>query len=122
MTTFVFGLQDLASTRFAISPMWELVSSVRALRSISEDALLLPWFERVRPELRRLDLAALLALPPRHGYIPDFSSPPPTSPLADFEEELELVRSTPVSLVRNDMGALARQQYGGRLPDVLKPF
>src|SRR3954454_11182639 len=122
MTTFVFGLQDLARTRFAISPMWELVSSIRSLRAISEDALLLPWFERVRPALRELDLGAALALHPRHGYIPDFTTPPPSSPLAVFEEELEEVRSTPVALIRNDMDALARQQYGGRLPDVLRPF
>ncbi len=122
MTTFVFGLDDLARTRFAISPMWELISSIRSLRAISEDALLVPWFERVRPALRELDLGAALALHPRHGYIPDFTSPPPSSPLAVFEEELDAVRSTPVALVRNDMGALARQHYGGRLPEVLRPF
>jgi biotin operon repressor len=122
MTTFVFGLEDLARTRFAISPMWEAISSIRALRSISEDALLLPWFERVRPALRELDLAEALALHNRHGYIPDFTSPPPTTPLAVFEEELELVRATPAALVRNDMGALARQQYGGKLPEILTSF
>src|SRR3954471_14367986 len=122
MTTFVFGLEDLARTRFAISPIWELISSIRSLRSISEDALLLPWFERVRPALRELDLAEALALHNRHGYIPDFTSPPPSTPLAVFEEELELVRATPVALVRNDMGALARQQYGGKLPEGLRPF
>jgi DNA-binding transcriptional ArsR family regulator len=122
MTTFVFGLEDLARTRFAISPMWELVASIRALRNMSEDALLVPWFERVRPELAGLDLGTALAMLPGKGYIPDFVSPPPTSPLADFDEELELVRSTPAAGVRNDIEALARQQYRGKLPEILRPF
>src|SRR5215216_2598629 len=111
MTTFLFGLEDLARTRFAISPMWELVSSIRALRRPDEGALLVPWLERVRPELPGLDLAAALALTPPKGFIPDFLSPPPTTPLAMFEEELELVRSTPVVQIRHDIETLGRIQY-----------
>jgi DNA-binding transcriptional ArsR family regulator len=122
MTTFVFGLEDLARTRFAISPMWELVSSIRALRNPAEGALLVPWFERVRPKLPPLDLAAALALTPPKGYIPDFISPPPTTPLAVFEEELELVGSTPVAQVRHDVETLARLQYRRAVPEVLRPF
>src|SRR4249919_365297 len=121
MTTFVFGLEDLARTRFAISPMWELVSSIRALRRPAESALLVPWFERVRPEIPGLDLAAALVLTPPKGYIPDFISPPPTTPLAVFEEELELVRSTPVAQARQEVETLVRLQYRA-FPEVLRPF
>jgi biotin operon repressor len=119
MTTFVFGLEDLARTRFAISPMWELVSSLRALRDPAAGALLMPWMERVRPELPALDIAPAMAMLPYKGYIPDFISPPPSTPLAVFEEELELVRATPVPLVRRDLEVMFR---GRRLPNVLEPF
>lgn len=43
MVRFVFSVEDLALTRFAISPMWELVHSLVALRDQSHAALHVPW-------------------------------------------------------------------------------
>ena len=104
MVTFTFTVEDLARTRFAISPMWELVSGVGLLRDPSLASLHLPWVEEVRAAAREVDSTALLALIAPRGYMPDFLTPPPSSPLATFEEELELVRSTPNAQVRREMG------------------
>jgi DNA-binding transcriptional ArsR family regulator len=100
MVTFVFTIDDLARTRFAISPMWELVSGLRALRDPARAALHMPWVERALPIAHRLELDSILALTPAEGYFPDFITPPPSTPLASFEEELELVRATPASQIR----------------------
>ena len=49
MVRFVFAVEDLARTRFAISPMWELVGSLTALRDPSTAALHLPWLRSLSP-------------------------------------------------------------------------
>jgi hypothetical protein len=104
MVRYEFGLTDLARLRFAISPMWELVISLRALRDPSEAAMHLPWVRSVRERVRGLDLLPLLALVPPNGYIPDFLTPPPNTPLASLEDELNAIRSTPVARVRTEVG------------------
>jgi DNA-binding transcriptional ArsR family regulator len=104
MVRYEFGLSDLARLRFAISPMWELVISLRALRDPSEAAMHLPWVRSVRERLRGLDLLPLLGLVPPQGYIPDFLTPPPNTPLASFEDELDAIRATPTARVRNEVG------------------
>jgi DNA-binding transcriptional ArsR family regulator len=112
MVTFQFTLDDLARTRFAISPMWELVSGLRALREPANAALHLPWVSEALPAARELGLDTALALTPPTGYIPDFLTPPPSTPLATFEEELELVRTTSAAQVRTDLRELIRCHDG----------
>lgn len=119
MTTFHFSLSDLAQTRFAISPMWECITGLRALRDPARAAVHLPWVKEALPIARGLDLESALALTPPEGYMPDFLTPPPTSPLASFEEEIELVRATPEEQVVADVGSLARS---GRDGDLLGAF
>lgn len=104
MVRYEFGLADLARLRFAISPMTELVISLRALRDPSEATLHLPWVRSVRERVRGLDLLTLLGLVPLSGYIPDFLTPPPNTPLASFEDELEAIRATPTARVRKEVG------------------
>ncbi|GAB3891094.1 hypothetical protein GCM10027612_36380 [Microbispora bryophytorum subsp. camponoti] len=90
-----FTPDDVARLRFAFSPMWELVASLRVLRAPGRHSLHLPWLRAVRPRLREADLRDLFALVPVNGYIPDFLTPPPGTPLPDFAAELERVRATP---------------------------
>src|SRR3954454_17761700 len=121
MATYEFGLEVLARLRFAISPMWEVVASLRRLRAPSGAGIHLPWLNWLRDSgaLQGIDLAAALTLTPPVGYAPDFMTPPPSTPLARFEDEIELVRATPPKLVHNDM----RLYRGGRkLPPVLELF
>ncbi|MEW9527827.1 DUF5937 family protein [Microbispora sp. NPDC049125] len=89
-----FTPDDLARLRFAFSPLWELVTSLRVLRTPARHSLHLPWLRAVRPRLREVDLTELLALIPPDGYIPDFLTPPPDTPLPDFAAEIERVRLT----------------------------
>jgi DNA-binding transcriptional ArsR family regulator len=119
MVRYEFELSDLARLRFAISPMWELVISLRALRDPAAAAMHLPWVRATRERVRGLDLLPLLGLVPRDGYIPDFLTPPPNTPLASFEDELEAVRSTPAGRVREEVGLRIED---GLSPDLAEPF
>jgi DNA-binding transcriptional ArsR family regulator len=119
MVTFTFTVDDLARTRFAISPMWELVSGIGLLRDPSLASIHLPWVEEVRSAAREIDSTTLLTLIAPRGYMPDFLTPPPSSPLATFEEELELVRSTPAAQVRRELGFFLGRR---KPPDSLLPF
>ena len=119
MIRYDFGIDDLARTRFAISPMWETAAAIRALRNPSMVSLHLPWVKQIRGDIRDLDLTLAHGLLPRKGYIADFLTPPPSTPLAKFEDELELVRSTPAEQIRTDVDILLRD---GVPREVLQPY
>jgi Family of unknown function (DUF5937)/Helix-turn-helix domain len=112
MLTFEFTVDDLARTRFAISPLWELVTSLRLLQDPDLAGMHLPWVRQALPVARGLDLGTALAVTPSRGYIPDFLTPPPSTPVASFKDELELMRATPAKQVRNDVERLLK----GRRP------
>ncbi|MFF5257350.1 DUF5937 family protein [Actinomadura viridis] len=103
MIQFVFGPDDVARVRFAFSPLWELVQGLRVIADPSGHALHLPWVRRVRPRLRGLDHDLLSELVPSAGYIPDFLTPPPATPVPDFAAELETVRATPPETVAREI-------------------
>lgn len=99
----------------------ELTTSLRLFRNPSTAALHLPWIEQVRGQVRDIDLLPLLSLLPAEGYIPDFISPPPESPLMRIEDELELVRRTAAHQVRKELDIFKGQHVGG-LPAVAEPL
>ncbi|RKS74708.1 helix-turn-helix protein [Actinomadura pelletieri DSM 43383] len=103
MIEFVFAPDDVARVRFAFSPLWELVRSLRVLADPSGHALHLPWVHAVRPRLRGLDLGPLGAVVRPSGYIPDFLTPPPATPLPDLDAELETVGDTPLDVVAAEL-------------------
>jgi DNA-binding transcriptional ArsR family regulator len=120
MVRYEFTVEDLAKTRFAISPMWETTAAIHALRHPGVFSLHLQWVKHVRSEIRGLDLSLALALMPRHhGYAADFLTPPPLTPLSDFETELELVRSTAPEQIRSDVETLIAR---GNPRDTLRPY
>jgi hypothetical protein len=53
MITFVLGVDDLADTRFALSPLNETVFSLRVLRDPYLSALHLPWRRSLSPPSAR---------------------------------------------------------------------
>src|SRR5215210_4519207 len=116
MVVFEFTLDDLARTRFAISPMWELVTSLRMLRDPARVAMHLPWVREALPIARGLELGVALALAPSQGYIPDFLTPPPHTPVATFEAELEEMRATTPAQVRADVATLFGRR---RMPEAV---
>ncbi|MGO4750444.1 helix-turn-helix domain-containing protein [Streptomyces sp. NPDC000941] len=98
-----FSAEDVARTRFAISPLWEVVASVRVLKGADGHGMHRRWTEQVRTGLAaaRLDLAPLsrLIAVPTAG-IPGFLVPPPTTPQPALEVELAALRATPPHLLR----------------------
>jgi len=96
--------EDLAHVRFAFSPLWECVAAFRAWVDPSRHALLLPWMTRVRQRLSGADWEPLATLASvSRGTIPDFLSPPPSTPLPRFSEEIAGLRRTPAHVVRAEM-------------------
>ncbi len=119
MVVFEFTVADLARTRFAISPAWELVTSLRVLRNRAPAELHLPWVREALPVAAGLDLALAFALLPPEGYIPDFVSPPPHKPVPTLAGELREIEATPPEAVRADVQTLLK---GRRVPPVLEPL
>jgi DNA-binding transcriptional ArsR family regulator len=113
-----FDTEALTRVRFAISPMFEMTRSVKALKDPAGAALHLPWIERVLPRLAGFDLAPLLALQSAPQYHPDFVNPPPSSPVVEFQDELEAMLATPDEQIVAEI----RYAYEGEVPKVLEPF
>ena len=106
MISFVFGPEDLGRVRFAISPLFELVSSLDVLREPAAHSLHEPWAKEAREAVKDVDFWLLDAAAPEVGYCyrPDFIAPPPTKPVAELREELERVRTTPGEQVARELG------------------
>ncbi|MBB2740527.1 UNVERIFIED_ORG: DNA-binding transcriptional ArsR family regulator [Microbispora rosea subsp. rosea] len=105
MISFVLGVEDLADTRFALSPLTETVLSLRVLRDPGLSAVHLPWRRSVVGRLGTLDTDLLMSLVAERFTLPDFLTPRPETFAPDFEEELAVVRRTPPDLVRRDLAA-----------------
>ncbi|WKX70613.1 helix-turn-helix transcriptional regulator [Streptomyces sp. XD-27] len=98
-----FSAEDVARTRFAVSPLWEVVASVRVLKGADPQGMHRRWAEQVRPLLAaaKLDLTPLSRLiPVPTTGIPGFLVPPPTTPQPSLEVELAALRATPPDLLR----------------------
>jgi len=111
---------DLARLRFASSPVWELIASLRTLRDRSRHYMCRPWLSAARGRLGGLRLDLLSALVPP-GLAPDFVTPTPTRPWGTLEEELETVATVPAATVRASLEE-AYQDQGRPLPPVLRPL
>jgi Helix-turn-helix domain/Family of unknown function (DUF5937) len=75
----------------------------------------------VRGKIADLDVLPLLSMLPPDGYILDFITPPPESPLMQIEDELETIRNTPPAQVRKELG-IFKSQHGNRLPAAVEPM
>ncbi|NXY98099.1 winged helix-turn-helix transcriptional regulator [Streptomyces sp. BR123] len=117
MISFELGVEDLADTRFAVSPLGETVLSLRVLRDPGVSALHLPWRRSVLGRLGALDTGLLMSLVADRLTLPDFLTPRPAAFESAFEEELAAVRRTPPGLVRRDLLAAHAPDP---LPDVLR--
>ena len=113
MVRFVFSVEDLASTRFAISPMWELVRSLVALRDPSHAALHVPWLRSLSGRLDGLALEPAVALTSPRGFTPDFLTPPPSGPLGSIADDLAALRATGAAQIRADKRLFASQHPRG---------
>ncbi|MGH3446352.1 MAG: DUF5937 family protein [Nocardioidaceae bacterium] len=108
-------MQDLASLRFALSPVWEIVASVRVLKDPAAHALHVPWVKQVRRRLSDLEgafplLSALVPVPTR--VLPGFLAATPASPLPDVEAEIDAVCSLDHDEIRTELATM----YGSQMP------
>ncbi|MGY1885930.1 MULTISPECIES: DUF5937 family protein [unclassified Blastococcus] len=106
MIRYELAGMDLADVRFAISPLNELVFSLRAWRDPGRYPLHLPWLHRVEAARPDLDGDLLLALTNEELWTPDFLTPRPHSPLTRIEEELRAVADTDPAVVVRDLRVL----------------
>jgi DNA-binding transcriptional ArsR family regulator len=127
MAELAFSTSDLAQMRFAVSPMWEVVTSFRLLSTRGWD---LPrpgaadspakhpvhrrWIEQVRPRMMAagLDRGWLAELIPPSGYLPDFFNPAPAGPAPTLEVELADILAASDEQVRKDLDHLKNHQDG----------
>ena len=104
MVRYRFGADDLLRTRFAITPLIELVGAVYALRDPARYAVHRPWADWTRPRVATLDLELLdVAAPFGTPSWPVFVGLPPRAPRTTIEAELERVAATPPEQVRLEL-------------------
>lgn len=112
------GNEDLTTSRFAISPLWELTHALRLLASPEASSVLRPWLVRARDRYRALtreaDIAVINALSWPGGGA-DFLAPIPASVSTTIGDLLDEVRSTPAAHAHQQVGeALRRQEVADR--------
>ncbi len=131
MLRIAVGNRDIAASRFAISPLWELVSALRRLAVTMPGSphrriipALEPWLAQARDRYlelaREADLAVVQAL---YGttYGADFLSPIPDSATVTIDELLGQVRDTPPGQARAEVQeVLRRNPVPDRVRDILE--
>jgi hypothetical protein len=105
--------------RFGVSPMFETMLSVGALRDTAAAPLHLPWVEDARRLTADLELEPLLLLLRPDAYMPDFLNPPPAGPTAEIEDELEVMLAIPAAQIRAEV---TRCYEDTALPPALERF
>ncbi|MBP2321037.1 DNA-binding transcriptional ArsR family regulator [Kibdelosporangium banguiense] len=106
MIRLVATTEDLLHSRFALSPVSDLIRLLRVLSGRAGHRLPEGWAHRLRPAYRELretvDLDAVLALNPNR-YGADFIAPPPQSLAQTIEDDLATVAATPLSQARMEI-------------------
>ena len=110
------GSEDLTTSRFALSPLWELSQALLLLTNAERgpgEPVLRPWLARAQDRFRALareaDLAVILALHPP-GWGADFLAPVPGGVQTTIGDLLDQVRSTPPAQVRREVAEALRRQ------------
>ncbi|WP_329005389.1 winged helix-turn-helix domain-containing protein [Kribbella sp. NBC_00709] len=114
MLTYQLTSRDLAEVRFAVSPVAEMVLSMRALREPGRFPLQLGWVRAVQPRVAELDWDVLRWLVNDTMGSPDFLTPRPTSPLTQLADELQLIGDVDHETFERQFAAVH-----GELPDDL---
>lgn len=117
--SFAFSIDAVLHFRFGISPLGEAVRAVRAIALPVRDSSHFAWLRQRRTIVQELsrdhDLAPIHALLGNPGYVPDFLTPPPTTPLMVIDEELTRIRQTPRREARAEIErALEGRSVDGR--------
>lgn len=111
MLDLSFTAADVAHTRFAFSPLWEVVASVWVLKGGVPHDLHARWSTKATERLKGFDWRPLADLVPNR-VIPGFLCPPPTTPFPDLTVELATLRATPATQIAAELA---------RIPEITTP-
>ena len=107
MVTIEFTVADLLRSRFAISPLGEVVEAAHAIANPRARAAHHGWLRDHRDDVQQVarnrDLRPLFALLPAHGYVPDFLTPLPETSLTTFDDAVGVLRETPQARVQAEI-------------------
>jgi DNA-binding transcriptional ArsR family regulator len=107
VVTLEISIADLLRSRFAISPVSEVIEVTRTIANPTARAAHSAWLGQHRVALQRIadahDLRPLLALTRADVATPDFLRPTPSAPVGEIDAELERIRSTPNEQVRREV-------------------
>lgn len=117
-----FDVEDLADTRFAISPLAEAIYSLWAIREPERHALHQPFLRSAHRRLAALDPDGVLLALIGKTALPDFLTPRPATFAPAFADELAVLRATAPAIVRRDLRATfgsapPPDQLGGGVAD-----
>ena len=102
--SYLFGPEDLARVRFAISPLFELAASRQVLRDPARHSIHSPWARVAAERVAGLDLALLDAAISEGPYLPDFVTPPPDRARPTLAGELRRVRALSHARIARELG------------------
>ncbi|SDT35280.1 ArsR/SmtB family transcription factor [Actinoplanes derwentensis] len=124
MLRFVVGAEDLVRTRFALSPVFELLNLLRALTGPHRRGVPAEWLDRLRPAFDRLRadpaMDAILVLHDETSGA-NFICPPPRRLGQTIEDDLVAIRRAPPESVRAEIAFYVSRRDNAFLtePDVL---
>jgi DNA-binding transcriptional ArsR family regulator len=107
MTVVRVGTADIAGTRFALSPLTELVAALQVLANPPGPPWLAGWVREHRPAVAGNPLLQIFV---GARWTPDFLVPPPSRMDTRFADELSRVRAQPADRVRADLALTAAPQ------------
>ena len=120
MAKIVFPDMDVGRIRFAVSPMWETVASLRAAQTVRPGSFHHRWAAGVWASVADGELLTLRALVPPTGHLADFLTPIPPRRHLSFEAELAAVTTADPEVVLADLRHLLTAQRDPALRDVLE--
>lgn len=107
MIRYQFTATSMAASRFGYSPLLEVRNALRVLHPLSRASFPVydGWRRSAQHSVDRagMNLRFLYALVPPTNYVPDFLAPPAAPEPASIEDELALVRATPLARVRTEL-------------------
>lgn len=110
--TVTIGIDDLAITRFGVSPLGETIAALHMLDSTEPHPVNQPWLRWARAELAGQPLGVPLVWPllttARRRW-PEFLAPAPATRSPSLDEELTRLRETPASVVRASLSRVFRE-------------
>ena len=120
MAKIVFPDIDVGRIRFAVSPMWETVASLRTAQTVRPGSFHHRWAAGVRASVAHGELQTLRALVPPTGHLADFLTPIPPRRHMSFEAELAQVTSADAEDVVTDLHHLLIAQRDPTMRGVLE--